>query len=50
MDHPSLQISSLDISDSLCDDTFITIRPVMKVDNRALANVFINTTSCDTSK
>ena len=48
--NPSLEISSLNISDNLCDEKFITIRPVVKINNTVLANVFINTTSCDTSK
>ena len=51
MDNPSLEISSLNVSDtSSCDGTFITIRPVVEINNTVLANVFINTTSCEPSK
>ena len=50
VDNPSLEISSLNVSDSLCDETFITIRPVVEINNTVLANVFINTTSCEPSK
>ena len=49
VDNPSLEISSLNVSDSLCDETFITIRPVVEINNTVLANVFINATSCQPS-
>ena len=44
VDNPSLEIISLNISD-ICDETFITIRPVVEINNTVLANVFINTSS-----
>ena len=48
VDNPSLEISSFNMSD-ICDETFITIRPVVEINNTVLANDFINTTSCEPS-
>ena len=45
----SLDISSLNISDRSCEETFITIRPVVEFNSTVLANVFINVTSCGLS-
>ena len=50
VDNPSLEISSLNISDRLCDETFITIRPVVEINSTVLANVFIYVTLCEPSK
>ena len=40
VNNSSLEISSLSICDRLCDETFITIRPVVEINNTVLANVF----------
>ena len=50
VNNPSLEISNLNISDSSCDETFITIRPVVEINNTVLANVFINVTLYEPSK
>ena len=49
VNNPSLEISRWNISDSLCYETFITIRPVVEINNTVLANVFINITLLEPS-
>ena len=50
VNNPSLEISNFNISDSACDETFITIRPVVEINNTVLVNVFINVALHELSK
>ena len=50
VNNPSLDISSLKIFPNLCDETFITIQPVLDINNTVMANVFINITLREPSK